>query len=219
MRDRESPDRESPHRDELDALLDAALATYADPASSSDIASQVFASVRESGRCRRRYGRLPWAIAVPVFAALLMMVLIPMRHARSRGRTSTTVANLSSPFERPQPLAHHPATPQERPSEPAQTQAAPLVDRGVSPHRTAPLPIQSQQPSDKSLPKQEVFPTPAPLSKDEQALVAFVDRSPGKVAQAVAQSQQQPVEPIDIAAIRIQPIDTSLNAASGNGGN
>jgi hypothetical protein len=60
---------------------------------------------------------------------------------------------------------------------------------------------------DASLPRQEVFPTPTPLTPQEQALAALATRNPGNVSQSVAEAQKQPVEPLEIAAIRIKPLN------------
>jgi hypothetical protein len=60
---------------------------------------------------------------------------------------------------------------------------------------------------DASLPKQEVFPAPTPLTPQEQALAALATRNPGNISQAVAEAQKQPIEPLEIAAIQIQPLN------------
>jgi len=72
--------------------------------------------------------------------------------------------------------------------------------------------------ANEPLPKQEVFPTPTPLTKEEQALVALVNRNPGNITQSIAETQKQPVEPLTIAAIRIPLLDSSTNSPSDKGG-
>jgi hypothetical protein len=56
------------------------------------------------------------------------------------------------------------------------------------------------------LPKLDVFPTPRPLSPEEQAMVRFVATTPPSEIQAMQKAQQQQDEPLHIAAIVIQPL-------------
>lgn len=56
------------------------------------------------------------------------------------------------------------------------------------------------------LPKLEVFPTPRPLSTQEQALVAFVKHAPAGVRQAVMEDQQHWDKPIVVAEVTIRPL-------------
>jgi hypothetical protein len=64
----------------------------------------------------------------------------------------------------------------------------------------------------------EVFPTPAPLSPEEQALADLVNRDPRIVTRQIAQSaitpQPQPVERIHIAAIHIPPLNPPDNGGN-----
>ena len=70
-------------KDDLDLLLDSALATYADPGPESGLEDRVLATLsaaRSSGERRRLFGSprrrwLPWAIAVPVVTCLLALWL------------------------------------------------------------------------------------------------------------------------------------------------
>ena len=61
-----------------------------------------------------------------------------------------------------------------------------------------------------SPPKLEVFPTPRPLTAEEQALVAFVRRAPPAVKKAVIEDQQHWDDPIIVADLR----DPSLQSGS-----
>jgi hypothetical protein len=57
------------------------------------------------------------------------------------------------------------------------------------------------------LPKKEVFPTPRPLSPEEQALVAFANDVPAKVQEQVMEAQKHANDPIVIAELKIAPLE------------
>ncbi|HLJ78752.1 MAG TPA: hypothetical protein VKT75_15130 [Acidobacteriaceae bacterium] len=61
--------------------------------------------------------------------------------------------------------------------------------------------------AERRLPKQEVFPTPEPLSLEEQRLLAFVTQAPPDVKKQVIEAQQHLGDPIQIAALKIRPLD------------
>lgn len=61
----------------------------------------------------------------------------------------------------------------------------------------------------RRLPKQEVFPTPEPLSAQERAMVAFATQAPPEVRQQVIEAQKHWGDPIEVAAIPIEALDTS----------
>jgi hypothetical protein len=59
-----------------------------------------------------------------------------------------------------------------------------------------------------ALPKLDVFPTPQPLTPEEQALVAFAVRAPESERKSFIEAQRQAEAPLRIAAIEIPPIDS-----------
>ena len=73
-------------KDDLDLLIDSALATYADPGPDSGLEDRVLvtlAAVRtNTSRVRTHWRRrwLPWAVAIPIAAGLLFLWLSPARH-------------------------------------------------------------------------------------------------------------------------------------------
>lgn len=68
-----------------------------------------------------------------------------------------------------------------------------------------------------ALPKQEVFPTPQPLSQEEQALVAFAVQAPPDVTRQVIEAQKHLGDPIQIAALTIRPLDEEEQNAEPKG--
>jgi hypothetical protein len=185
-------------RDDLDILLDAALATYADPGTPPGLTSRIIASARSIDSRRRPVKWLPWA--VPALAALLLVVTFFARHALTHRTALPPVVQFS-----PRPSVHALTT-----SDPAvaiQQTAVRSNSRRTVKATYAAIP---QQP----LPRLEVFPTPASLSPQEQALAVLANRNLDNITQTVAKSQTQPVEPLRIATIQIPPL-----VPSDNGGN
>jgi len=57
------------------------------------------------------------------------------------------------------------------------------------------------------LPKLDVFPTPQPLTRQEQALAVFAIRTPALELQALIEARKQDDAPVSITAIDIQPLE------------
>lgn len=221
-----------PEKDELDLLLDSALATYADPGPDSGLEQRVLAGLeaaRKSGERPRAFAAtrrwLPWAIAVPVAAGLLILWLSNARIVRTPATQpqSTLQANRSQPSS-PGSIS----TPQqERPS----GAKAPKASRiRTAPLKSCPDPEPMRAPgtcpatelavspgsqiAHAALPKLDVFPTPAPLSAEERTLVAVADAGPPPQRDALIESQKNLDTPLNIAALNIPPL-----AAPGEGKN
>src|SRR5258708_16679208 len=62
-----------------------------------------------------------------------------------------------------------------------------------------------------ALPKLDVFPSPQPLTPQEQALVVFVAQAPETERKAVAEAQQKIKAPISVAPIHIPPLHSPIN--------
>jgi hypothetical protein len=192
------------NRDELDILLDAALATYVDSEPSPSLTPRILAATRDMDR-RPSPGWLSWA--VPALAAALLITIFLTYRPAARRETPQPTADLSAPRVA--------ASAERMPNTPAKS-----IATEATPHlgSTAPREARSVRttvPIQPLLPRQDVFPTPTPLSPKEQALAALVSRSPEKIARQVAQpgeaSQPQPIEPLRIAAIHIPPLNPPDN--------
>ncbi|MDE3150299.1 MAG: hypothetical protein KGL37_12590 [Acidobacteriota bacterium] len=183
-----------------DVLIDAALATYADPGPDSGLDRRVMARISEARIAaepapRRRW--LPWAIALPAAACLLLFLLV-----------------LSGPKQL------HP--PSSNPEQANQSQEAPIAVARTAPS-TAPqaLPAHGTKapghgPRSRAtalaakpapLPKLDVFPTPRPLTPEEQALVEFAAHATKAERESFFAAQQQADEPLQIVAIQIPPLE------------
>jgi len=65
-----------------------------------------------------------------------------------------------------------------------------------------------------TLPKLDVFPTPQPLTPEEQAVAISAFQIPAAEFQAVVVGQQQEDAPVSIAAINIQPLEPPDNGGN-----
>jgi len=173
--------RENERDDQLDSRIDAALRTYSEPPEIPDariVALQLLERAREV-QPRRRWPLWRWAIPVCLVALaiaatwLLRMPRIP--EVALTPAPPQTVAQAKTPA----PPAPH-----------ASVAAAPGRPLHVVPAKSQPLP------------KLEVFPTPTPLSPQEQALVAFAEHGPPAVQRAVLEDQKHWDDPIIVAGLR-----------------
>lgn len=179
-------------RDHLDLQIDSALSSYAEPhAGLADRILTHLASTRANATTSTRKRWLPWAIALPLTAcAVLILLLLPRTtrppHTQQVHRSTLPQAQSAQNTTIPQP-----SHPRERHTQPHLV--ATRASRHAA-HKPAPLP------------KLDVFPTPRPLSPEEQALVRFVATTPPSEIQAMQRAQQEQDKPLHIAAITIQPI-------------
>jgi hypothetical protein len=198
-------DDSTKNRDELDILLDAALATYTGPEPSPSLTPRILAAARDLDH-RPSADWLSWAI--PALAATLLMTVLLTHRSATPPETSPPTADLSAP--------HAPASAERMPDTAGnRTAAAEATPRlGSTPTRVA-RSVRTTAPIQPPLPRQDVFPTPTPLSPEEQALAAAVNRSPERIAKQIAQSAapspEQPIEPLHIAAIHIPPLNPPDN--------
>ena len=200
MRDDSTQDR-----DELDILLDAALATYVDSEPSPSLTPRILAAASDVDR-RPSVGWLSWA--VPALAAALLMTIFLAHRPAARRETPQPTADLSAP-----------SRPRIRRTDARYTRLTALPPRqhrtSVQPRHATARSVRTTAPIQPLLPRRDVFPTPTPLSPEEQALAALVNRNPEKVARQVAQSfdhgPEPPIEPLRIAAIHIPPLNPPDN--------
>ena len=183
-----------PEKDELDLLLDSALATYADPGPGSDLEDHVMAAVAsaqaaDTAAARARRSWLPWAVAIPVAAALLFLWLSVARRVLA-----------------PQPQQAHatrPSTPENQPASPHRPGRAPSRKRFI---QAAPQTELAKTDKRTPLPKLDVFPTPQPLTAQERGLALVSAEAQPPLREAIVQAQKEDDAPVHIAAIHIPPI-------------
>jgi hypothetical protein len=173
-------------RDELDDLIDGALAGYSSADPVDGLEDRVLRRVQTSGvpRSSPWFNRLGFAISA--LAALLFACIALRMEWKSQSPTTTTT---------PMPVVSAP-----QPSPPPATRLV-ASTRGSETGREHSVPA-------TSLPKEEFFPAPAPITAEERALVAWVRRAPAEAAQAFADLQERSDEPIAIQPIQIPPLQS-----------
>ncbi len=182
--------------DPLNRLIDSALTTYADPSPDADLAQRALARIAAEGGHARPRRWLPWAIALPIAACLLILMMFFGSKLSRRTADDANQARISQPAHDAatgaEPLfpAHSDATRRVTASRP-QTRARHVV----SVAKTAPLP------------KLDIFPTPRPATPEEQAFATFAARASEKERKSLIEAQNQMDEPLSIAAIQIQPLE------------
>jgi hypothetical protein len=180
--------------DDLDLLLDSALETYAESAPSPSLEERILARVQiriaaEPAMVPRRRW-LPWVIALPMAAALLLFVFLMA----------------------PRPQLHQIAHATSAPSTGATGSAA--APRPATVHRAKTrVPLHSGKPGDfaKSSvpqPKLDVFPTPQPMSAEERALALVATQTPMPLRKALVEAQIRDDTPVRIAATHIPPLES-----------
>lgn len=174
----------------FDRLIDAALGAYgeADPG----LERRVLARIAAKRATSPRFGRMAWAVTLAAAAGLLLtMVLMRPRPAHAPAASARIAPALQ---QAPKEMARVEQHGGQRTGE---------ARRLAHPRRATGRSIAV------ALPKQEVFPTPRPLSPEEQALVDFAARATVAERRSFveAQAQPQPDKPISIAVIHIAPIE------------
>jgi hypothetical protein len=176
--------------DDLDLLLDSALKTYADVHVSPDLNERILSRIAAEPAVAPRPRWLPWAIALPLAASLLLFVFF-----------------MSQQHPGPNQIAHTPSAP-----------AMPVEVPATAPHPTAVHTTRTRAPfnspqlllrADRTvpLPKLDVFPTPQPLTAEERTLAAIANETPVPLRKALVEAQSQPDAPLHIAEVRIPPIN------------
>ena len=147
-------------RDQLDDILDAALAKFAEAEPRPGLENRVLASLRAEGAKVTRHAWWRWSLAGAAAVAVVAVV----------------IAWRSNPVSR-RPIAHDPSvvTPRKPDSEPqvamnsSTNQAIPAVRQ--------PLRSNPRRPHSNAVagsPKLNVFPSPQPLSEQEKILANYV---------------------------------------------
>lgn len=175
-------------RDDLDRLIDSALGDYAEPR--AGLEQRMLARVAGVAAPPSRRWWIVAALAVPAAVVLLLVsYLAPWNLHEQTGQMAYTPAA-------PKVVAPVVTAP-EQPTRRA-VPSRHIRVREVSGDRAATNP--------NPRPKLDVFPTPQPLSGEEQALVRFVAQTPEADRKALVAARQQVDEPLNISAIRIPPL-------------
>ena len=203
---------EEMERDErYDSMIDRALRSYAEPAEFPEtrmVLARVMEKVRASESQRR--GWWMWGVVAAAGLAVVVLVGVVWMTRSSRGPEIAWVPKApgvmrdseSNNGAKARHLADLDAT---RVQSCADTKACSGGVGGIPAARNN---AAQRDEARESLPKHEVFPTPRPLSAEEQALVAFANNVPAKVQQQVIEAQKHVGDPIVIAELKIEPLES-----------
>jgi hypothetical protein len=174
------------NRDDFDDLIDRALPSYSRAEPLAGLEQRVLQRIQLEAPARpRTWWRRP-AFAVPAFAALLLAGVVVRMSWQPVPRPSGI---------RPDQVAPNLAVVKPPAALPRLAQPAP--SRKIRRPRRAPV---------KSLPKQEIFPAPMPMTPEERVLLAWAGRVPAEAARTLADLRKRTSEPVSIQQIQIQPL-------------
>jgi hypothetical protein len=168
----------------MDDLLDAALSSYSNAEPLNGIEDRILYRVGLMPP-RPNFGHgTKSLLAVGATLALLCLMIVAIEHRKSEPTSgpALTVAHVDVPSS-------------------AQISSAQLLP-SPEPRR-----LDRRHPRlIQRLPKREQFPTPEPLTRDERALLSFVQQDPKEAVAAFAASQRQTDTPLEIQPLKIEPL-------------
>ena len=183
----------------VDKLLDSALAHSRDAAPRAGLEGHILAHIRTTSQeCSRRNTRKLWMTAAAVAAAVVVALIAVRMLNRSHGpAVQTSQAANAAPSKSPARILTA--------NSGAASKAGPATTV-VEPVKTARRERKpSRQVQAHHWPSQ--FPTPAPLSPEEQALVRYVQETPPQVLAASLVREQSANRPLDIKPLKIVPLE------------
>jgi hypothetical protein len=174
---------------QLEREIDAALSTYGEAGPGLD--ERVLArlsTVRRTARVRRPRSWMPWVLAAPVAACLMIAIHFGVRYPVLPAKQVI----VNSPRNVLTATSAVPGLPA------AQGKHA-RRERVLGTHST--LTKLTSQPA--PLPKRDIFPSPQPLSRAEEALVAYAARATESERRAFVAAQPQMDAPLNVSAIDV----------------
>ena len=176
-------------KDDVDLLLGSALQNYAE--AGPGLEQRVLACIAAASVRRPPRVWLPWAITLPAVACAFLLLFM-----------------LRNPQPALQVSSLHPSPPIAQSSRIDPTTRSPLPD--WRPGRARSRMHAPAFRARKALPKLDLFPTPQPLTAEEQALVAVAAHSTPPQRRAIAEQEARNMVPLKISAISIPPIETTV---------
>ncbi|MGA8161690.1 MAG: hypothetical protein WA374_10345 [Acidobacteriaceae bacterium] len=182
--------------DELDSRIDAALRSYAEPGPTTEPRVALVSVMEQVRRERPASGMRGWLWGMAGTSASLVAVAFAL-WAFTGPRVPEIAWSPKAPGAVAVPI---------RPLRSAVATNTVSVFRPTAQARRT-SEVREFAANRRTLPKLDVFPTPRPLTPEEQALVAFATDVPPKVQQQVVNAEKHVGDPITIAALKIRPLD------------
>ncbi len=177
----------APQQDRIDSLIDTALRSYAEPGEIPG-ARVVVARLMDRARAEKAARRAAWAWrwAIAVACGIALIVVLHSMWVTGRPRAAQ--------------IAWEPKAPKAVRLQPS------LVNRSA---RKVSMPrAGSLQAMERPLPKMEIFPTPRPLTAQEEALLGFAQQGSLEAKKQAVDAQEHLGDPIVIAELRIEPLQS-----------
>jgi hypothetical protein len=173
---------------ELDQMIDAALSSYSATEARSGLEQRVLHHALAETRHKRNLF-WAWALAIPATACLLVALFFAARHNSHRNTLEATATNAPAPTV---------PSPHQTPA----TNSIPSPQKRSIPHRVSAQPSSTHE----TLPKEDVFPSPSPLTAEERAAIALVRVRTAPMPQQSDRAARVEIDPIHIAELQIKPI-------------
>ena len=183
----------------LDELLDSMLSEYSSAEPRPGLETRVLAKVREAeGREAPAWRNWKWLWAGVAAAAAALLLGRWMDKLRPRTRPSNSVVQIH------QPAQDAPRAQRSAQAAPPVQQKAPAGQTGAMRHRGAghtQAPLQNAALALNQRPA--VFPTPTPLSEQEQLLLRYMARTPREEMVAQSHAEEPPMAATDQSDISV----------------
>ncbi len=171
---------------ELDDLIDAALSSYSATETRPGLVRRILTNALAESLRRKRVA-WAWTLALPAAACLLIFLLLAVRHNSYRSTLEATATTI-------------PVTTAAISRETLATNSFPSSGKRSVSHKALTRPSTTRE----TLPKQDAFPSPSPLTAEEKAAIALV-RDPAPLPRQVETAGVE-ISPIHIAELQIKPI-------------
>jgi hypothetical protein len=171
---------------ELDQLIDAALPSYSDAEPQPGLGHRILSRTLAEPLRQRRF---TWAIALAIPAAACLLAFLFIAGPRNSYRRTLEATATNIP-------AITAASPRETPA----TGSFLRPRKRSIPHKLSSQPSSTRE----TLPMQDVFPSPSPLTAEERAAIALV-YDPPKMPRPIDTAGVE-ISPIHIAELQIKPI-------------
>ena len=177
-------DNNSEPHDDIDRVLDAALAEYTSVEPRAGLEDRILANLRDAEKRASQYGLWNWGFAVALAATIVMGVALIWRWNRPTN----------------QPIAIHPPS-TEMPVRSRTTDDDESAKSRKTFQRKAVRRV-SQHEGVLVSPKLEVFPSPRPLSEQEQILAMYVNAYPERAA-LIAEARMESLRQDEAERVRV----------------
>ncbi len=183
---------------ELDAILDAGLASYSSAEPRLGMEQRLLRAVLAQKKPRLLWWE--WAAGAFASACVLAIVIFALTHGNT----------VHAPKVVQSTPAGHGVPPSKigTPEAPVRPRVAVVGQTNLGSGKRETEGKQAvAQANRRRTSADEMFPSPQVLSEEESRIIALVDQHPAEISQAMIEAQTRSVEPVRVAAIHIEPLN------------